>query len=59
VDSFTPWPLYSQGKAPSTHCIGGWVGPRAGLDTVEGTQSPPGIEPRSPDHPARSVSSCV
>jgi hypothetical protein len=21
--------------APDTHCIGGWVGPRAGLDTVE------------------------
>jgi hypothetical protein len=20
------------GKRPSTHCIGGWVGPRAGLD---------------------------
>jgi hypothetical protein len=21
------------GKRPGTHCIGGWVGPRAGLDT--------------------------
>jgi hypothetical protein len=21
--------------APGTHCIGGWVGPRAGLDAVE------------------------
>jgi hypothetical protein len=22
-------------RAPSTHCIGGWVGPRTGLDVVE------------------------
>jgi hypothetical protein len=22
-------------RAPGTHWIGGWVGPRAGLDTVE------------------------
>ena len=22
----------SLGKRPGTHCIGGWVGPRAGLD---------------------------
>ena len=26
-----PQPLYSWGR-PDTHCIGGWVGPRAGLD---------------------------
>jgi len=25
--------LYPQGNDPGTHCIGGWVGPRAGLDT--------------------------
>jgi len=23
------------GKRPGTHCIGGWAGPRAGLDDVE------------------------
>jgi hypothetical protein len=23
------------GKSPGTHCIGGWVGPRAGLDDME------------------------
>jgi hypothetical protein len=34
VVSFTPLPLYSQGKAPDTHLIGGWVGPRAGLDVL-------------------------
>jgi hypothetical protein len=28
-----PAELYSRGKDPGTHCTGGWVGPRAGLDT--------------------------
>jgi hypothetical protein len=33
-------------RAPDTHCIGGWVGPRAGLDTVVKTSQPlPGLEP--------------
>jgi hypothetical protein len=31
VVSATAWPLYSR-KRPDTHCIGGWVGTRAGLD---------------------------
>jgi hypothetical protein len=30
VVSFTPRPFY-----PGTHCTGGWVGPRTGLDGVE------------------------
>jgi len=34
VVSFTPRPLYLQGRAPGTHWLGGWVGPRAVLDTV-------------------------
>jgi hypothetical protein len=44
VVSFTPRPLHPQGKslryplarvrAPDTHWIGGWVGPRAVMDTV-------------------------
>jgi hypothetical protein len=29
-----PLPLYSQGKNPGTHWIGGWVGLRAVLDAV-------------------------
>jgi hypothetical protein len=29
--STTPWPLYPW-ERPSTHCTGGWVGPRAGLN---------------------------
>jgi hypothetical protein len=28
-----PAALYPRGKDPGTHCTGGWVGPRAGLDT--------------------------
>jgi hypothetical protein len=28
-----PAALYPWGKDPGTHCTGGWVGPRAGLDT--------------------------
>jgi hypothetical protein len=41
-------------KTPGTHCTGGWVGPRAGLDTEEIISPLPGIEPRLPGHPARS-----
>jgi hypothetical protein len=42
---------------PGTHCTGGWVGPRAGLDTEARGKNPllpAGIEPRSPGCPARS-----
>jgi hypothetical protein len=28
-----PAALYPRVKDPGTHCTGGWVGPRAGLDT--------------------------
>jgi hypothetical protein len=31
VVNATPRPLYLR-ERPGTHCIGGWVGPRAGLD---------------------------
>jgi hypothetical protein len=44
-------------RTPGTHWTGGWVGPRAGLDTEDRGKilSPlPGIEPRSPGRPARS-----
>jgi len=39
-------------KRPDTHCVGGWVGPRAGLDGCGKSRPPTGI--RSPDRPARS-----
>jgi len=33
-------------RAPSTHCIGSWMGPRAVLDmVVKNSQPLPGIEP--------------
>jgi hypothetical protein len=44
-------------RNPGTHCTGGWVGPRAGLDTEASGKilSPlPGIEPLSPGRPVRS-----
>ena len=48
----TPRPLSLREK-PGTNCIGGWVGPRAGLESEENVAST-GI--RSPDRPARSKS---
>ena len=47
-----PRPLYLR-EGPGTHCIVGWVGPRAGLDGF-GILAPTGI--RSPDRPTRSQS---
>jgi hypothetical protein len=54
VVSFTPRPLYSQGTAPGTHWIGGWVSPRAGLDAVVKEKFPVLAEIRTSDHPTRS-----
>jgi len=34
VVNITPRPRFTPGeRTPGTHCTGGWVGPRAGLDT--------------------------
>jgi hypothetical protein len=52
VVSATPRPLYSW-ERPGTDCIGGWVGPKAGLNGC-GKSRPIGI--RSPDRPACSES---
>jgi hypothetical protein len=35
VVNFTLRLLYSLGKAPGTHCIGGCMGPRAGRNAME------------------------
>jgi hypothetical protein len=45
-------------KAADTHYIGGWVGPRAGLDDVEKRKflALPGLELRPLGHPASSQS---
>jgi len=42
--------LCPQGKDPRTHWIGGWISPRAGLDTMAKRKKIPallGIEPQS------------
>jgi hypothetical protein len=38
-------------KAPGTHCIGGWVGPRAGLDAVSNRKIPSPRQESNPNHP--------
>jgi hypothetical protein len=46
VVSFTPRPLYSRERAPGSQWRGGWVGPRASLDTVVKRKIPlPRIKP--------------
>jgi hypothetical protein len=40
-------PALSPGKRPGTHCIGGWVGHRAGLDGHANSRPPPGFDPRT------------
>ena len=52
VVNATARPLYPL-ERPGTHCIGGWVGPRAGLDGCVKSR-PTGI--RSSDRPAHSES---
>jgi hypothetical protein len=52
-----PTALFPGERTPGTHCTGGWVGPRPGLDTGVRGKNPlplPGIEPRSPGRPVRS-----
>ena len=49
VVNATPRPPYPR-ERPDTHCIGGWVGPRVGLDGCGKSRS----EIRPPDRPARS-----
>jgi len=46
VVNATPWPLYFWEK-PGTHCIGDWVGPRAGLHVSVKSRPLPGYDPRT------------
>jgi len=48
----TPRPFFPQ-ERQGTHCTGGWVNPRAGLDGAEYLAT---IGIRFPDRPARSES---
>ena len=53
VVNATPRLLYPRERS-GNNCIGGWVGPRVGLDGYVQSRPPTGI--RSPDRPARSES---
>jgi hypothetical protein len=52
VVSFTTRPIYLREKAPGTHWIGGWVGPRAVLDTVVKRKIP---SPRRESNPRTPI----
>jgi hypothetical protein len=52
VVNFTPRPVYPVERAPGAHCIGGWVGPRAGLDAVKKRKISFSCRESNPDHPA-------
>ena len=41
------------GKKAGTYCIGGWVGPRAGLGGCEKSRLPPGFDLQTVQHVAR------
>jgi hypothetical protein len=46
-----PGRFISSERAPSTHWVGGWVGPKAGLDTVSKRKIPNPRQESNPDHP--------
>ena len=46
VVNATPRPLYPR-ERHGTHCIGGWVGPRAILDGCGKSRPLPGFDPRT------------
>jgi hypothetical protein len=48
VVNATPRPFYPR-ERPGTHCIGGWVGPRAGPEGCRKSRPPPspGFDPRT------------
>jgi hypothetical protein len=56
--SSRPGSIIPRERAPGTHWIGAWVGPRAGMDEMEKTKFfiLPGLELRLLGRPARSQS---
>jgi hypothetical protein len=48
-------------RAPGTHWIGGWVGPRTGLDAMQRRKilPSPGLELRPLDRPASRYTDCA
>jgi hypothetical protein len=52
VVSITARPRFTPGeRIPGTHCTGGWVGPRAGLDTEDRGKILCPCRGSNPDHP--------
>jgi hypothetical protein len=51
LDNLTP-----RESAPGTHCAGGWVGPRAGLDATEGRKMSYACRESNFGRPARKPS---
>jgi len=47
------------GKSSGTHCIGGWVGPRAGLDGCGKSHPIPGSDPRTIQPVASRYTDCA
>jgi len=47
------------GKRHVTHCIGGLVGPRAGLDECGKFRPPPGFDPRTVQAVASRYTDCA
>jgi hypothetical protein len=55
VVSVTPWPRFTPGeRTPGTHWIGGWVGPRAGLNAGARRKILCPCRRLNPERPARS-----
>ena len=53
-----PRPLYSRERS-GAHCIGGRVGPRAGLDGYGKSRPPPGFDPRTVQLVASRYTNCA
>ena len=51
-------PLYP-GERPGTHCTGGWVGPKVGLDGCGKSRLPPGFDPRTVQPVASRYTDCA
>jgi len=58
VVNATPRPLWPRERF-DTHCIGGWEGPRAGLDGYGKSRHPPGFDPRAVQPAASRCTDCA
>ena len=58
VVNATPRRLYPR-ERPGTHCIGGWVGPKVGLDGCEKSRPPPVFDPQTFQSVASRYTDCA